>query len=386
MKGPAAAPKPVLYLFSSNRRPRYSQDILDVIAMPAGLVRRFRYNLNTVPPALKDVAAQKKLVGATVIVNFSLQQEVRYQDPVFFPVRGGEVLDVTQSGDILMVRFKLSGLMCLPVPPETDDPEEGLNSYREVAKNYTRAVETAVGIDGVPYRASLGPGKDVLAEQPPPAITGGHPFVELRWAAEYLSRTETFAGASFIHVIGIHDVGESWTNTVANKLLDSTLNSYRLVGGRTYYMHVLQRQATDSDRAATFRVDTNSETISVIGEETFTISSPYDRVIVPLQVLEPKDGQSTETIITVEAVGTQGPSVRIPVIIDPSAGGAGVSAAGGLGVFLVGLAGYTANITAWQKYLFGLGSLLGLLVIGARSWPVAVGWVHRRRARRLAAT
>lgn len=374
--------RPVLYLFSSNRRPRYSQDILDVVAMPAGLVKRFRYSIINVPANLRDAEAQRDLAGAKVIVNFSLQQEARYHDPVFFPVRGGEVIDVHQAGDVLIVRFKLGGLMCLPTPPESDDPEERRNSFRQVVQSYTDAVTRAVGAEGIPYRASLGSGADVSSHEPPHVVTAEHPLVELRWTAEYLSRTETFRGASFLHIIGIDDADESWVGTAADKLLDDSAHSYRLVGGRTYFLHVLQRQAAERDATATFRVDTNSETVSVIGEETFSITSPYDRIVVPLQVHEPKDGLPTETSITVEAVGSQGPSARIPVVVDPSFGGTGAAATTAFGVALIGLAGFAADVATWQRAVFVGGALMGLGVAVSRGVPVLTGLWHRRRSRR----
>ena len=67
----------VLYHFSSNLRPRYTQDILNVLAAPSGIVYTSRYVRRVVPDTLAS-AWEDGLIGKTVLIHFSLEQPARY--------------------------------------------------------------------------------------------------------------------------------------------------------------------------------------------------------------------------------------------------------------------------------------------------------------------
>src|SRR5436190_1213062 len=120
------APTTAVYLFSSNIRPPYEQDVLNVLAAPPGLTYRFRYRREWVADGL--AAAWSKLAGSRCIIHFSLQQPHQYQDAVFFPLRLGTVLRTYQEArDIFLIEFSIEASVSLrePEPPSPVDAAAG---------------------------------------------------------------------------------------------------------------------------------------------------------------------------------------------------------------------------------------------------------------------
>jgi hypothetical protein len=151
-----------LYLFSSNRSPLYEQDILDVLAAPEGALFHFRYDTSYVEAA--TVTEWSGLAGTPTLVLFSMQQEARYHEPVFIPIRKGVVTQTDVVGSRLFVEFRLGHIVALPPPqPKPDgDPDYAAQVNAFTAYVHGRAAETPY-----PSSASLG--------QPIPAATDPAP-------------------------------------------------------------------------------------------------------------------------------------------------------------------------------------------------------------------
>src|ERR1044072_201624 len=79
-----------LYLFSSDRSPLYTQDILNVLAAPPEQHYTFRYAARYLADRLADQWLQ--LQDYRVLVLFSLQQRAEYIAPAFVPIRTGHVV------------------------------------------------------------------------------------------------------------------------------------------------------------------------------------------------------------------------------------------------------------------------------------------------------
>jgi hypothetical protein len=109
--GAAAVQRPEwLYLFSSNRSPLYSQDILNVLAAPDGLHYKFRYDEEYVEDATAQ-AWETLQAGTRVLVVFSLQQAARFQPAVFMPIRLGKLVRTWKLGTRYFVEFALEKLV-----------------------------------------------------------------------------------------------------------------------------------------------------------------------------------------------------------------------------------------------------------------------------------
>src|SRR4051812_47467556 len=101
-----------LYLYSSNIRPLYEQDILDLLAAPPGAHYQFRYDERYLNKEAKE--SWLNLRGTPVLVHYSLQQRARYHDPAFIPVRCGSVVEASRVGRLHVLTFSLANYVSLP--------------------------------------------------------------------------------------------------------------------------------------------------------------------------------------------------------------------------------------------------------------------------------
>src|SRR4051812_9621443 len=99
----------LLYLFSSNIRPLYVQDILDVLAAPRGQRHQFRYEEQYVAANIRTGTFK----GATALVLFAIQQEAQYHEPAFIPARKAEIVTVGQRAGIYVIDFVVGDYIAL---------------------------------------------------------------------------------------------------------------------------------------------------------------------------------------------------------------------------------------------------------------------------------
>ena len=116
-----------LYLFSSNIRPLYEQDVIDLLAAPAGSIYRFRYELkylgSDVPDglagipgdaSLPDLWEANQLVNVNVIALYSIQQPESYHRAAFIPIRSGTVRETGADGAIHWIDFEVGDYALCP--------------------------------------------------------------------------------------------------------------------------------------------------------------------------------------------------------------------------------------------------------------------------------
>lgn len=105
--------QPVLHLFSSDHRPLYLKDCLDILALPTGAVHRFRYarqHVWTGGGSRDEIDAEwTKLAKSKreVLVHFVGAKTRRYGDDVYIPLRWGKVRRSFSQGDYLFVDFEV---------------------------------------------------------------------------------------------------------------------------------------------------------------------------------------------------------------------------------------------------------------------------------------
>jgi hypothetical protein len=122
----------LLYLYSSNIRPLYEQDILDLLASPHNLPYQFRYESRYVEENTR--AEWLGLTGKMALIHFSLQQEAKFHEPAFIPVRLATVQRAFHLGDIHVLELNLGAYVALPEPP----PAEGEGNLAERVQEYGR--------------------------------------------------------------------------------------------------------------------------------------------------------------------------------------------------------------------------------------------------------
>lgn len=302
----------LILLFSSNIRPLYEQDILDVLAAPEGVRYRFRYEDRYVSKALLDQWGEK-LPGAPVLVLFSLQQEARYHDPVFFPVRLGVVSRAWKEAKYHFIEFIVGGYVALPEPPPDETRRDQRPKWDQPVREFTKYLADQRCETPYPVSASLGP--DIVHASESPLDVKSAATVLFERTGRYLSRTDSFRKARFVRFLRLVPEGARDEKALT---IDTGLNVFNLIAGMTYRLQVMQTQPIDVTERESFLVKSDGEIIKVIGREAFDIASRYDVMDVPIHARYHGSIEIRETILAIEPdKDIQGPSIRLPLRVSP---------------------------------------------------------------------
>lgn len=299
----------VLYLFSSNIRPLYEQDILDVLAAPTGAIYQFRYEKRWIGP---DHGAKWLTLpaGTPVLVNFSMQQQARYHAPVFFPIRRGTVKRTFAEGDALFVEFILGGLVCLPEPKRDDQGRLLLADEVATYRNYL--AEKSVP---QPYGFSAGLGQNIFSDANSPLDDSVDQITVFDRLTRYLQPTDSFRDARFYRFLRLAPRGKR------DSIIPDTDGVFHLVGGTTYSLELFHHQPIDVTREDAFVISVDDAIIRVIGRPGFEIGSRYDRIAIPFHAVQSDRYEARETVLVIDpAENVRGPQLRLQLRVDPPAG------------------------------------------------------------------
>jgi hypothetical protein len=175
----------ILYLFSSNIRPLYEQDILDLLAAPRGQLYQFRYDEEYI--AAGTLREWEKLQGRTALVHFSLQQEAEYQPAAFFPVRKGQISRTFSLGSVAVVEFTLDDYVTLREPPIGERNRLRLSVSVDAYSDYLKQRDIPR-----PYEYSAGLGANIFADKNAPLDTTSDEARLFARSAVFLAPTQSF--------------------------------------------------------------------------------------------------------------------------------------------------------------------------------------------------
>jgi len=343
--------KPWLYLFSSDQSPLYAQDILNVLAAPAGYLYTFRYDASYINETARTQWGN--LRGTVVVVVFSLQQRARYQQPAFIPVRLGRVLSTSREGESFFVVFNLEGYASLHEPLV----DHGAKRPEACVRHFTNVI---AGLTDVPYTVSASIG------QPVPEAdwdTKAEASVLFARTGEYLCHTAAFADARFVRVLGIKPTG---ADDDPQRLVISADATFVLDAGRTYDLEVFHAQPVAPAVPEPFVIEADESAVRTVGRAGFDVASRYDRATVRLAAGPAIGLEDRDTVVAIEpGKGVQGPHIVLNVRVRASrrrvVGIAGVQT---LALITVALAG---TLTIWS-----IEARVALAVLGAAA-AVAIG-------------
>ena len=328
-----------LYLFSSNSSALYEQDILNALAAPAGSLQTFRYDELVLEAETKK--RWSDLPGTPVLVLFSIQQEARYFEPAFIPVRRGIVAATDQVGSRFFIDFRVDTYLSLLEPP-SDDSEK----YGERVTQFTKEIETRVR--EVPYSASASLGEPLAASEEDENLL-------FERTAEYLARTDSFREARFVRFLRIAEVGAKPEEGLR---VQGPETGFELRAGHTYTLDLLHSQREELSSRESFTVSTDGAVLQIVGRAGFDIASRYDRVTIQLHATQGQTIEQRSTIVVVEPVSPiHGPRIEIPITVKPNRSRLGaISAAQTAALILVAL---PAVFTAWPLGLKLLSAIVG---------------------------
>lgn len=121
-----------LYLFSSNARPEYITDTLEVLASPNGFVHHFRYDEKWTESSLwkkfpeEERPPDNPLVDAKVVICYLFQLETSkgtWKSVAVYPIRRGRVVDAYRTGGVAHIHFQVEDYYkCDPLGSEGVKP------------------------------------------------------------------------------------------------------------------------------------------------------------------------------------------------------------------------------------------------------------------------
>lgn len=274
-------PRQVLHLFSSDHRPLYLKDCLDILALPTGAVHRFRYarqHVWTGGDRREEIDAEwAKLAKSSreVLIHFVGAKTRRYGDDVYIPLRWGKVVRAFAQGDFLFVDFEV-GSYADPLTfrmtkgdnaPAVDAFATGSTQrFSEARAEWARGVTASVrkALDG---RFPSGSGSVKPAKGAFSAVIGAQPASTGKVGDDQQS-------AAFVRLVSVMDdlVGVVATG---GTIEGSVLAFFRVLGIRTTTKHVLTRKAPFSVRAATrYQLEVLHLNPAGLGSDTVTVDPP----------------------------------------------------------------------------------------------------------------
>lgn len=347
-----------LCLFSSNIRPQYEQDIIDVAAAPEGHIFRFRYETKYVADIIRDEWESNELIDRTVLVVYSIQQPQGYHPPAFVPIRTGRVVRTRRDGSVFYIDFRLDHYAPLRLP--TDQETRG-----GLVVGFTQALTDALaGSPASPgNRYSASPG-----EIPEGWLSTDDASTAFEHLVTYLAGTVSLSSYLFWRVSGIRELG-------GDEVPADDEGRFRLYSNRSYEVSIVHHQPDTNVQPfgmtpGTFDLATDDSLVEVIGEKVFEIASRYDAIAIRLRV---PASEMKETILTIRPTrGTRGPRADLRLLVGPGNGRR--LAAGGIAataVVLVAIPGLmSSSATFGEKVWFPIMAALLTVALGYFAFPV----------------
>jgi len=343
-------------LFSSNQRPQYEQDIIDVLAAPTGSPYTFRY----MDRYIEDrVAAAPPPPGSRALVVFSIQQKARYHDPAYIPIRFGTVRSSTWYGGFLVIDFILGDACCAPITKDRRSPRsEREAAVRAAVVDFTGFVHGGFASPRDDKAKSLSLG--VLPSERVRSGDGPEIFQDI---TEMLQKTTSFVTTRFLRF-------EKMTDRGTGEVIPCDESGHTVEAGKIYDLRFQQWQPREIVSVERFQVNVDGQNIKLVGPNTIEIGSMYDTVSLPVVATTSSTMERRYSLVAVEPIdptpGVSGPRIKIPIIVTPPPGTkAAVTAASCAGAILLGLPALMPTLPMGLKVLAVGASALILAMLSA---------------------
>jgi hypothetical protein len=313
---PGGDPDKVLYLYSSNVQPLYTQNVLNWLAAPTGSHHTLRYAETWVDDETRQPWQDNAIAGQLAVLHFSLQHREQYFEPVFVPVKLGIVQQAWKIGTFYFVKVKLVADIGPRLPPEVADLPAGRHEhpYAEPLQRYRQALINHGAPH--PYSVSAGLGPDFPLGEPDGVLyeAGFDPAEALRRNGEFLSRMEPFAESRFVRLLAFFDAASG----ERLEMSDDERPIYHLQGGRTYRLEFFSFQPGGLFTPSVFEAVADDQVLTFIGYAGFEVASHYDQPEMLIRAVAPANAATVTTMLSIRpAGGTHGPRFDLPIEVKP---------------------------------------------------------------------
>jgi hypothetical protein len=332
-----------LWLFSSNRRALYAQDVSNVAGLPSGAHYQFRYRERWLGARASSEWSQ--LPGKTAVIVFSFQHVAHIHPPAFIPIRLVKVLSCTIEGSFRLVTFEIGRNISLQ--PYSQSADHDLPSMGARCQKFSRELERVLSEEGHPggrpdRSAVLGPALPQFFDAEVESAGAWERTVD------YLAAVGSYPDHLFLRFVGIGAVGEP-------SQLTPTDGRYGLQSGKTYELELFHYRPQPSDHIRSVILVADRDLIEIQGPDVLPVSSGYDRLLVRFT---PSMSDDTRfTTFTIEPpTGESGTTIRTDLRIDPAKRDKVVRAGlGGLAILCAAIPGLVSGLSG--------GLLAGMLVV-----------------------
>ncbi len=298
-----------LWLFSSNRRALYAQDVSNVAALPAGARCRFRYRRLWVGARARAAWESERLVGSDAVIVFSFQHDARIHPPAFIPVRVARVVGSEILGSFFVVDFEVGDYVTLKPHPRGGQGES--RSLGQRVQEFSRAVEGALK-DGRPGGDPEQDKSAVLGPSPAEFVDRNPPLDDL-WERiiEHLSASGAFSGHLFFRMASLTEA-----DGTEMALKDGR---YELTAGKTYELLIAHYQPEPLEQRRELTVAVDETALAVHGQRSLPVMSGYDSVRVRFHA-NYRDEPIDTTLAVEPSPGETGARVGLSIRISPPKG------------------------------------------------------------------
>jgi hypothetical protein len=175
-------------LFTSDSRPRYAVDLLNVLALPLGTEYHFRYSTSYVPSQIRHEFENCNAPGTVALIAFRDESQ-QAEAPFMVPVRWATITSVQLVADFYVVGFELGNY------PILSDHYNGNRAEIE-EKSSAQREEFVAATRDLPVQAGL----TSLVE--PTTNFDRNTWIQI---AKTLALHERFSSTHFLRVRGVTD-------------------------------------------------------------------------------------------------------------------------------------------------------------------------------------
>jgi len=271
----------------------YRKDVLNLLCLPEGIDYRFRYRARWISKELFENPSVLKGMRGTIAYFYGSQADE--QSVEFLPIREVVIEDVETLGDILHVRFSTGKFY-----------DQSSWSGGQHPNPLSGPVEAVVA----PFLQTSAPRMSRLL-----VISDFHPLPIgtnqlLSWSSlvQWLSDLKPFQGASFLKTIRLIDSNR--TEIQPSVLVSKSgvaLRGYKLRGGATYQIELLQRTKDDIRLIEPFEIVMKTPE-SLIPIKNAAVVGKYDKLELIFSVKPQLD--NVYSSVTIQAKGD--PTAWIP--------------------------------------------------------------------------
>ncbi|SDD55108.1 hypothetical protein [Natrinema hispanicum] len=285
-----------VYLFGSYARDLYRENNLQILALPDGLTRQYRYNKEWVPDSIWIEPESIQDSEAIVVSTFKNEEDEDYFD--FHPIRKGKILSAEQQNGMLIIIFEL-----LPEWADYSDEEY----HENIKKLDYRPIDRENG-----YFIS----QDTSGKIAP---------TEIKWSGvekwskiiEKISSKEETNEVFFYRVNGIKQ-GEDTINLSGER----GNKRFNLLSGGNYSLEVIFRRGemdkrTEVNAAGShFRIQSRDGNFTIYPQET-RLGFRSDRKLYDLTCDKVMSNKKDEIQMDINGIdGIHGASIKLPIVVN----------------------------------------------------------------------